>query len=256
MKKLFKQLLGFALVTVTVFLAAACPMYNDIDSKGIPKFVSVNYIDLSQTDGAGKPLINKISRFRSSEGHDYSDRFENNRSMKHYFATPNSQTKIYAPVSGTITQCTKETYENSGYQLHIASDSYPAFKFIIFHMEPIKDFIFGEKVTAGQVLGNHTRNEYTFSSDIAVKVYTLKGDRLVSYFETLTPEALKPYTDRYAISNPGRDFLEDVIISKAERDAHPLHLKGKDAFADAESDPLEQDVFLDEAWGTPPLIRF
>jgi hypothetical protein len=40
----------------------------DIDTYGIPKFVNVNYIELEK--------IHRISRFRSSEGHDYSDDFE------------------------------------------------------------------------------------------------------------------------------------------------------------------------------------
>ena len=234
MKKSFRYSGVFAAVALIAFLLAACPMYNDIDTNGVPKFVSVNYIDLSQTDGLGQPLIKEISRFRSSEGHDYSDDFESNRSMKHYFRRPNTETKVYAPVNGTLTLCEKENYENSGYQIHVSSELYPAFKFIIFHVEPIKNFVFGEKVTAGQVLGFHTANVNVISSDIAVRVYTSKGERLVSYFETLTPEALKPYTDRY-----GDNFLEDVIISKEERDEHPLHLAGKDSFADADLDPLD-----------------
>src|SRR5262249_2384306 len=41
----------------------------------IPKFLQADYIDLCQ--------IGSISKFRSSEEHDYSDAFESCRSMKH-----------------------------------------------------------------------------------------------------------------------------------------------------------------------------
>ena len=231
-----KHLWVFAAVAVTVLLMASCATYNDYETEGIPKFVAVNYIDLSQTDEHGQPLINRISRFRSSEGHDYSDDFESARSMKHYFDRTNSETEIYAPVNGTVLRIQKENSEDIGRQIHIASDLYPSFIFIIFHIKLIKDFAYGEKVKEGQILGHHTPSVNVRSSDIAVRVQTSKGMRLVSYFETLTPEALKPYTDRRA------DFMDKIIISEAERDAHPLTLKGKDGFADAESDLLDKYV--------------
>jgi len=237
MKNVYK-LIGFVTVASIILSIAACalPQYNDIDTRGVPKFVSTNYIDLSQKDEHGNFLIHQISRFRSSEGHDYSDDFESNRSMKHYFHSPDSTTKIYSPVSGTVVRLEKESYEDSGFQIHIASNDYRAFTFIIFHVDPVKTFVFGEKVAEGQVLGFHTSNRNVSSSDIAVQVGTSKGMRLVSYFETLTPEALKPYTDRRP------DFMDKILITKEERDAHPLHLSGKDSFADADSDPLDKFV--------------
>ena len=237
MKSVYK-LIGFITVAVIVFSMTACPMYDDIDTRGVPKFVSVNYIDLHQRDAYGNFLIGTISRFRSSEGHDYSDDFEKNRSMKHYFYSPGPGTMIYSPVNGTITRIERENYENSGFQIHIASNDYPAFTFIIFHFDPVKDFVFGEKVAKGKVLGSHSKNSNVYASDIAVVVKTSKGRRLVSYFETLTPEALKPFTDRLP------DFMDKIIITKAERDANPLYLAGKDAFANADSDPLAKCVLL------------
>ena len=49
----------------------------DIDNNGVPQFVNTNYMDIEK--------IYRFSRFRSSVGHDYSDAFEECRSMKHYF---------------------------------------------------------------------------------------------------------------------------------------------------------------------------
>ena len=246
MRKLVLYLKVFAVAAVTVLIMTACPyIYDDIDTKGIPKFVSVNYIDLSQKDEYGHYLISQISPFRSSEGHDYSDDFENNRTMKHYFYRPNSKTKVYSPVSGTVIRIMKESSETFGRQMHIASDLYPSFVFVICHFEPVKDFVFGEKVSEGQLLGHHTRSEYTVASDIVVNVHTSKGFKLISYFETLTPQALKPFTDRYSVSNPGRDFLEDVIITKAQRDSYPLTVKKDELYSNADGDPWPKYIYLD-----------
>jgi len=69
------------------------PMY-DIDKYGISKFVDTDYIELDK--------IYRVSKFRSGIGHDYSDNFEENRSMKHYFNPKNtvdwSLINIYSPI--------------------------------------------------------------------------------------------------------------------------------------------------------------
>ena len=49
----------------------------NVDRDGVPKFITHTYIDLS--------YIREISRFRSGEGHSYTDAVETCRSMKHYF---------------------------------------------------------------------------------------------------------------------------------------------------------------------------
>jgi hypothetical protein len=58
-----------------------CPTW-DIAANGIPKFVGRDFTQLSKID--------KISKFRSGEGHDYSDGSETCRSMKHYYAVYDS----------------------------------------------------------------------------------------------------------------------------------------------------------------------
>ena len=103
----------------------------DIDANGIPKFVTSDHIELDK--------IERISKFRSGEGHDYSDDFESCRSMKHYYSPDSqvvdwSQIKIFSPVDGTILKMEVEGLPNSGKQLHIRSTAYPAFTFRIFHV--------------------------------------------------------------------------------------------------------------------------
>ena len=73
--------------------ASTTPIHDFINYEdSIPKFVDCDYLDLDK--------INKISKFRSGMGHDYSDDFESCRSMKHYF-NPNvedySLIEIFSP---------------------------------------------------------------------------------------------------------------------------------------------------------------
>lgn len=69
--------IGFGLgVALTLSVAVGQQTRIDVDSNGIPRFVQTDYIELAKID--------RISRFRSGEGHDYSDNFESCRSMKHY----------------------------------------------------------------------------------------------------------------------------------------------------------------------------
>ena len=103
------------------------PTTYDIDTNGIPKFVTFNYIDLSDID--------RLSTFRSGVGHNYSDDFETCRSMKHYYMPKSgvdwSTVDIYSPVNGTVENVVAEW---AGYQVHIRSQDYPAFVFILFHV--------------------------------------------------------------------------------------------------------------------------
>lgn len=196
--------------------------YN-VDLLGVPQFVNVVYIDLTQTDPATHgPLINQISKFRSSAGHDYSDSTEGCRSMKHYFSFPDGATKLYAPVAGTVTQSADED------KISIQADAQPAFLFTIFHPKLNRTFAVGEHVAEGQILGTHVGN-WT-SSDIAVLVNPGNAGpavgvgpsgRLVSYFDTLTDAAFQVFRAR------GINSRSDLIISRALRDANPLTCSGQ-----------------------------
>jgi hypothetical protein len=216
MKKLI--LLVYSISLLVTLLLTACSKDNtssakppgiwDLDKAGIPKFVGTNYLDLSK--------INRVSKFRSSIGHDYSDSFEHCRSMKHYFEPQSTvdwaSIKIYAPVTGIITRVDEEW---AGTKLEIASDDYPAFRFSIFHINKAFPFNVNNKVSAGQLLGTHIGSQ-TYS-DIAVMLNdSTQQYRLVSYFEVITDSIFKQYSDR------GVTTREDMIIPKVIREENPL----------------------------------
>ena len=194
------------------------PKWN-FEVNGIPRFVSANYIDLTQ--------IQRISKFRSSEGHDYSDDYEDERSMKHYFVPTGWENggvedipiEIKSPIDGTIFIRWDEG--SGGQQLWITSEDYPSFHIIIFHVVADASLQVGVQVSEGQVLGHHER--YGTWSDIAVASWTEfpenddgKGIKMVSFFDVLTDEAFMEYSQHDSI-----DSREDLIIPKDIRDQYP-----------------------------------
>jgi len=186
--------------------------YN-VDVNGIPQFVGVDYIELDN--------IYQISTFRSGIGHDYSDDFESCRSMKHYFQ-PNgsvdwSTVQIFSPVTGTVSTIYEEW---AGTQVQIKSEEYPAFVFIIFHVNVTNSLNVGDLVSAGQQLGTHIGSQTM--SDIAVGVNTPNGWKLVSFFDVMADSVFQDYQAR------GLTSRNDAIISKEARDADPLTCDGEE----------------------------
>lgn len=183
----------------------------DVDSNGIPAFVTSDYIDLEK--------IGRISRLRSGTGHDYSDDFESCRSMKHYYepaVTNWSEVRVFSPVEGTLYNVAEES---AGAQVWIQSSNYPAFFFILFHVALANSLHPGDPVAAGEQIGTHIGNETT--SDIAVGVNTPTGWKLVSFFDVMTNTLFADYTNR------GVNARSDLIISEAERNADPLVCTGE-----------------------------
>jgi hypothetical protein len=189
------------------------PSGYDLESKGIPQFVSANYIELSR--------IASVSLFRSAAGHDYTDNFEKCRSMKHYFQPPFTDQewntiKIYSPVTGTISKIDDEW---AGKQVRITPDNYPDFRIILFHVNLNSTLPVGTKVTAGQSIGTHISSQT--SSDIGVSVETTKGFRLISFFDVMKDEVFELYKNR------GISTRSQLIITKEARDADPLTCNGE-----------------------------
>jgi hypothetical protein len=184
----------------------------DIDKKGIPKFVEVNYIELSQ--------IGRISKFRSSVGHDYSDAFEHCRSMKHYFeplsTTDWSSIKIFAPISGVITRVENEW---AGTKIEIASAIYPAFRISIFHVKLNLALKVGDQVEKSAFLGTHIGSQTMSDISVIVNDPSRQG-RMVSFFEVLTDQVFSEFYAR------GIDNRASMIIPKNMRDANPLNCNG------------------------------
>jgi hypothetical protein len=190
------------------------PETYDLNSNGIPRFVQSDYIELGK--------IERISRFRSGAGHDYSDAFEYCRSMKHYFQPSNTvnwaSIQIRSPVAGIVSRLDQERLAGGGTQVRIKSRDFPAFCFILFHVRTNGLVLAGDSVSAGQSLGTHIGTRST--SDIAVGVSTPTGWRLVSYFEVMTDSVFATYQAR------GINSRTDAIISKEARDADPLICNG------------------------------
>jgi hypothetical protein len=198
----------------------------DIDTQGIPKFVTENYIELEK--------VYRISKFRSSVGHDYSDAYESCRSMKHYFEpfadADWTSVKIYSPISGKLTRVEQEW---TGTKLEIESTQYKAFRFQIFHINLNQAYQVGDMVTAGQLLGTHIGTDTYSDISVIVNDPTKQG-RFVSYFYVITDNVFQQYVTRGAASR------EDFIISKTLRDANPLDCNNFGI-----DDPLEKWFVLD-----------
>ncbi|KAB2847197.1 MAG: hypothetical protein F9K45_00180 [Melioribacteraceae bacterium] len=187
----------------------------DIDANGIPKFVKVNYIELEH--------IYQISKFRSAIGHDYADSFESCRSMKHYYQPKSgadwSAIKIFSPVKGKVSRVFAEW---AGSQVQITSDEYPAFVFILFHVNLITPLKEGDQISEGQQIGTHIGSQTM--SDITVRVTTPKGWKLISYFDVMDDSIFQIYQSR------GINSRSNFIISKEERDADTLNCNGETFF--------------------------
>ena len=198
--------------------ASNAPATYDVNANGIPLLVQSDYIEL--------PKIAAISRFRSGEGHDYSDDFEHCRSMKHYFTIDTSvdatQVRIFSPVTGTVLSETPESATNSGTQVWITPTNYPAFTFILFHVNVTNTLPVGATVTNGQPIGLFGGEPGGVnSSDIAIQVSTPTGRMLLSYFDMMPANIFTNYQSR------GVTNTQEMIITQAQRDADPLNCVGQ-----------------------------
>lgn len=184
----------------------------DVQKHGVPKFINVNYCELEK--------VHRISKFRSSFGHDYSDDFEDCRSMKHYYEFHDSvnwsNVKIFSPLDGRITRIYNEW---AGTKLQIQSKKHPAISIEIFHIDTIHTLYIGDTVKAGELLGTHFGSQT--DSDIAVGVQTPIGWKLVSYFSIMSDLLFLNFQAR------GISHRDSMLISKQQRDADSLKCNGE-----------------------------
>jgi len=192
------------------------PRLWDLEADGVPRFITHDYIDLA-------PIV-RISRFRSGEGHSYADDVESCRSMKHYYApplsTPPGTIAIYSPVRGRVLRVLQEW---AGVQIEIQATDAQSFSVILFHVTPTIPIAEGTQLDAGQRIGTHVGPETM--SDVAVRVSSTRGMRLVSYIEALTDTVFERYQARGVLSR------DAAIITQTERDESPLSCNGE-TFAD------------------------
>lgn len=187
----------------------------DTGVNGTPVVATSNYIDPSK--------IAKISKFRAIVGHDNSDDFETCRTMKHYFwpkggapgETHNPSwgaIEIKSPVDGTI----QKVYEEwAGTQLWIRSTNNKAVFFIIYHVNKSRQFVVGDAVVSGEVIGTHIGDQTM--SDIEVAVATPNGRKNLSFFEVMDDSVFSEYQAAANISSRG-----ELILTKEYRDAFPV----------------------------------
>lgn len=227
--------LGFVAYRV---LREKAGLFVKVDVNNPPKFVQADFIDLSK--------IYSISKYRSGEGHDFSGNGETCRSMKHYFTPQIDVTikpekdadgrtlppkpdgvhdiDIFSPVDGKITDITSERTP-IGEQIYIEPTSAKGFTMRLFHIYKIDGVKKGMSVKAGQKIG--VISGYS-ATDISVE-----GGRyqFVSYFQVMPDTIFANYQKRGVTSR------DDLIISKAYRDAHPI--------------PCNQDDKSDQAFSYP-----
>ena len=182
----------------------------------IPHVLTANYIDLSK--------IGRISKFRSTVGHSYTDGSEECRSMKHYFepkATVDWQTvDIYAPASGTILRVEPDGI--AGYQILLRPRDLPYLYVSIFHVNIDPGISKYTWVDAGEHLGYHASS--TSSSDFALFFGAKEGGTLISFFQAITDEVFAEFQAR------GVSSREEAIITKEQRDADPVPCVGEEQF--------------------------
>lgn len=188
----------------------------DVDNKPLPQFIELFPIEMDK--------IQRISKFRSSVGHDYSDFVEHCRSMKHYFEPKSSidwsQVKVYSPVDGKITRVENEW---AGTKIEMECKAYPAFRIVIFHINLSNPLQVGDVVTKGQQLGFHFGSA-TYSDVSCIANDPTHQGRMVSFFYLATDGLMRSLASR------GINSRDDLIISKQLRDANPLTCNG-DQFA-------------------------
>jgi hypothetical protein len=191
----------------------------DADVDTVPRFTTAFTVDLD--------WIDRISRFRSGVGHDFSDSRESCRSMKHYLCPhpcagahePSWTTlAITSPVSGTVARLEQE--QTAGTQVQIEPDGYAGWTVRIFHVSPTAAVVVGAHVAAGERIGTHA-SDFTMS-DVAVEQRRPDGDfRRVSIFDTMTDAAFASFVDH------GLATRAALQITAAERDADPLVCDGE-----------------------------
>lgn len=181
--------------------------------------------EIITTNAINPSDIQKISKFRSCCGHDYSGGDESNRSMKHYF-TPlssfgisNTSLPVHAPFDGEITSIHAESHridcfnDTQGSQIEIVPYARPDLKIKLFHMNPL---VSKGRVKSGDLIAyadlrtcdgaGGTAMQGSF--DISIEHNGLKE----SYFDYASGSILDAWIAR------GIGTKDNAIISKSSRD--------------------------------------
>lgn len=232
-------------------------VFAPADADNPTKFVQHDFVDLTK--------FGSISKFRSNEGHDFSNGGETCRSMKHYFTpaftdkdmqtlsnqpqdqgkqlppAPTAETAvaIYAPVDGKITSIKSEHFP-VGKQIFITPDKAKGYSIRLFHVYLVDGIKNGSHVSAGQHIGDISRLS---STDISVQAGQING-RYISYFDVMPDNIFASYQAL------GIKDQSDLIISKEYRDAHPFTCNGEEFTTKPQNS--EADVTIN-GWADPRM---
>ncbi|MBI2148377.1 hypothetical protein HYU23_01755 [Candidatus Woesearchaeota archaeon] len=199
-----------------VLLVSCTPIEEKSTFSDDNKFIVANPINLSQ--------IQRISKFRSCVGHDYSGlniekEKETLRSMKHYieplpFLIGTDKIQIFAPFDGKISEIKDSP---PGKQIITTSNAARGWKFIFFHVTPASNIKQGVTVRAGEQLGIASRDIHNF--DIGLKHFGIKNQIFDSVFSHMT----NPVLDEYKTNGI---TLNNIITLKQARDTDPCPVHG------------------------------
>jgi len=166
------------------------------------------------TDNVVDPLnVEKLTRFRSCCGHDFSGNGEDHRSMKAYlyarpeFVGSDTSLPVFSPCDGEIVSMKPETTMASGYQIRIVPRARPDAHVLLFHVNPSRG---AGSVRSGERIG-HADLRMGLAFDVTIESF---GD-LYSYFDWLEDDAFAPWKAR------GLASREAAKITREQRDADP-----------------------------------
>ncbi|HEU5187867.1 MAG TPA: hypothetical protein VFT87_05200 [Candidatus Saccharimonadales bacterium] len=200
--------------------------FTTIDADNPPQFIQSNVVDLNK--------VTMISKFRSGAGHDHSNgSSETCRSMKHYFYNvgpgerllPKEQLAdpiegkdrtIMSPVNGKIDRIERGDRRLND-EITVIADSQPDIRIRLQHVTPLTN-IKEERVTAGQLIGVAGQ-----SFDVVLErlIFPTMKTQYISYFAAMPDELFTEYQLN------GVKNRDELIITRAQRDAQPLRC-GKD----------------------------
>lgn len=220
-------------LSVMMLLLVGCAPSDSSSETG--PFITANPMDLSQ--------IASISPYRSCVGHDYSGynidgEKETLRSMKHYVdplpdLIGTDTIKIFAPFDGEISRA-EESFPGTQVSLEPSAG---IGHFIFFHVTLLPELRMGSKVTSGQNIG-YVSKDIRANFDIGIRQFGFKQKSL-SPFNFMEQSVLDEYAARGVT-------LENIILSKEERDANPCPISDYGPEGDANFPPGSgQDEYVD-----------
>jgi hypothetical protein len=217
---------------------------NDLSNSKKVNFVTSAPFDISQ--------MQSVSKFRSCSGHDYSGldingATETNRSMKNYavplheFNGTSDKVKVIAPFDATVLN---NSPGKMGDNLDLVPAQAPGYIYELGHIASLKNLTKGNHVKSGQLLGYYAVEAGGSAFDLQLwfggtnqTINTTSGE-FDSLFAHLSPDLAKQLAAHGLTA-------DNLIVSKAERDANPCVATGQSMGVNAyTSDPAKDFVTI------------